>query len=282
MRTGFIGLGLLTALTFTTVAIADDGHGKGHKIHGQETFVAHIVLTATDSAPDARGHLNLQSVNRNGNAFAQTEIQTCGLAAGDYTLAASLKSGGDAVTIGTITVGDKNAQHKDGKDGENQDSNENGDGGGHGKEAKPLHSANHFRLPDSLNPMDISQITVADASGTTDLIGDFVNLAKGSFVAARANVALSGGDASPDARGRADLSVVAVNNTVSGAVDVSGSNLPTNTVLNVTANNQPAGTVTTTKSGSAVLHNLRNVSLQNVNQVSLTTTTGTTAASAGF
>jgi hypothetical protein len=130
--------------------------------------------------------------------------------------------------------------------------------------------------------MDISQITVSDSSGTTDLIGDFVNLAKGSIIAAKAAVKLSGGDAAPDATGTAILRVVAGSNSTSGAVVVAASNLPTNTVLNVTANDQPVATTTTSKSGTTVLRNLRNIDLRNVNQVTLTTTSGTTAATASF
>jgi hypothetical protein len=99
----------------------------------------------------------------------------------------------------------------------------------------------------------------------------------------KANVKVSPGDAAPNASGNGSLNVVAVGTNVSGTVTVAASNLPTNTVLNVTANDQPVGTVTTTKNGSAVLKNLRNVSgVQSGNQVTLTTTSGSTAATASF
>jgi hypothetical protein len=189
------------------------------------------------------------------------EIQTSGLDFGDYTVSASLKSG-DTATIGTISLVDHSK--------------------GHGKGRGLTHTANHFTLPDSVSPSDISQITVADSNGTTDLVGDFVNLAKGSSVVTKAAVKLSAGDAAPNATGAANLSVVAVNDTTAGAVVVAASNLPTDTVLNVTANDQPVATTTTTKSGTAVLRNLRNIDLRNVNDVTLTTTSGSTAATAGF
>jgi hypothetical protein len=267
MRKGFIGLVLLTSLA---IAFADDdghkqdgqdGHKHGHHIKGAATFVAHVVLTPTESAPKASGRLNLQSVTRNDTVVSKMEIQTFGLAFGDYNISASLKSG-DTVSIGTISLVDRSH--------------------GHVKGRGLTRTANHFTLPDSINPTDISQIIVADSSGTTDLVGDFVNLAKGSSVVTRAAVKLSGGDAAPNATGAANLSVVAVNDTTSGAVVVAASNLPTNTVLNVTANDQPVATTTTTKSGTTVLRNLRNIDLRNVNDVTLTTTSGTTAATAGF
>jgi hypothetical protein len=278
MRLRFIGstLGLIASLTFTQLAKADDGdndHKQGGHIHGQDTINAHINLTATDNAPGASGQLNLQAQNRNGTNYSQMEIQTFGLSEGDYTVAAVLKSTGESVGFGNITVGNP---HSNGK-GKGK-----GKGDDHGKGRGRLHSANHFKFQESVDPMDIAQVTVSDANGTADLIGDFVTLAKGSFVAMRANVKLSPGWAAPKATGTANLSVVAVNNTVSGAIAVTGSNLPTNTVLNVTANDQPAGTVTTTKSGSTVLHNLRNTSLRDVNQVTLTDTSGNTAATASF
>lgn len=260
MRIGFVGLVLLTSLT---IAIADDKHGhkNGHHIKGAETFTAHITLTATDNAPNASGRLNLQSVTRNDAVVSKMEIQTSGLGFGDYTVSASLKSG-DTASIGTISIVDHSKGH----------------GKGHGL----THTANHFNLPDSVNPMDISQITVADSNNTTDLVGDFVDLAKGSSVVTKAAVKLTGGDASPNATGAANLSVVAVNDTTAGAVVVAASNLPTNTVLNVTANDQPVATTTTSKSGTTVLRNLRNIDLRNVNDVTLTTTSGSTAATAGF
>ncbi|MGZ4962913.1 MAG: hypothetical protein ACXWKG_16755 [Limisphaerales bacterium] len=272
MRLGLIGstLGLIASVAFTQIALADDGendHKQGGHIHGQEIFNAHIKLTPTENAQPASGQFNLQAINRNGTNYSQMEIQTFGLAEGDYTVAAVIKSSGESVSFGSITVGNPHS---------------NGKGDEHGKGRGRFHSANHFRLTDAVDPMDIAQITVSDSNSNADLIGDLVNLAKGSFVAMRANVKLSPGAVAPNATGSANLSVVAVNNTVSGAIAVTGSNLPTNTVLNVTANDQPSGTVTTTKSGSTVLTNLRNVSLRDVNQVTLTDTTGNTAATASF
>lgn len=264
MKLGFYTLGLLTSLTFNQVVKAEDQHGHGHGHHhdikGVETFVAHIALTPTDAAPGASGRLNMQSVNRNGAAVGQMVIQTFGLGAGDYNINASLKSG-ETSSLGTITVRTIHSQ-------------------GHGIGLS--RTANRFQLPDSLNPADISQVTVSDSNGTTDLVGDFVNLVRGSVVAVRANVRLAPGDESPKAGGNAVLSAVAVATNVTGGVTVVGSNLPTNTVLNVTANDQTVGTVTTTRNGSSVLRNLRNVSLLDVSQVNLTTTNGTTAATAGF
>lgn len=279
MRIGFIGstLGLIASLVFTQIATADDGEENDRKqgghIHGQETFNAHINLVATDSAQGASGQLNLQAQNRNGTNYSQMEIQTFGLIEGDYTVAAVLKSTGESVALGNITVGNP---HSHGKAGEH------GQGEEHGKGRGRLHSASHFKFAPSVDSIDIAQITVADSNGTTDLVGDFVNLTKGSFVAMRANVKLAPGLIAPKARGNASLSVVAVNNRVSGAIALTGSNLPTNTVLNVTANDQPAGTVTTTKAGSTVLTKLRNTSLTDVNQVTLTDTSGNTAATASF
>ncbi len=186
---------------------------------------------------------------------------------GDYSVAAVLKSSGESITVGSITVGHPHSQGK---------------GDEHGKGRGRFHSANHFKFSDAADPMDMAQITVSDSNGTTDLIGDLVNLAKGSFVVDARECEVVARHVSPHATGSASLSVVAVNNTVSGALVVTGSNLPTNTVLNVTVNDQPSGMVTTTKSGSTVLRNLRNVSLRDVNQVTLTDTSGNTAATASF
>jgi hypothetical protein len=276
MKLGYFALGLLTSLTIATYAIADDenghgngngnghGHGRSHEHHhdikGTATFVAHIVLTPTDAAPGASGRLNIQSVNRNGTATGQIQIQTFGLNPGDYNVGATLASG-DSANLGTITVRDIHSK-------------------GHGKGLS--RTTDHWKLSDSLNAADITQVTVSDSNGTADLVGDFVNLARGSVISSRANVKLSGGDASPDASGSAQLSAVAIGTNVTGTVTVAANNLPTNTVLNVTANDQPVATTTTTKSGSTVLRNLRNASALDVNQVSLTTADGSTAATAGF
>lgn len=275
MRLGIIGstLGLITAFTFTQLAKADDGKHQGshHEIKGAETFVAHVVLTPTDSAPGASGQLDLQGLNRNGTASAQLNIKTFGLDVGDYNVAASLKSDGSSVSIGTITVANPHSHGKgNGNNGENE-----------GNARGNYHTSNHFVF-DSVDPSDISQITISDSNNTTDLIGDFVNLAKGSHVSMKANVKVSAGDVAPNATGSAILGVAAVGTNVTGTATVAASNLPTNTLLNVTVDNQPVGTVTTGKSGTAVLKNLRNVSVQSGNQVTLTTPSGGTAATANF
>src|SRR3569623_1133715 len=98
--------GLIASLTVTQIAKAhDDNRGEPHHFRGVETFAAHIALTSTDNVSNAIGRLNLQEFNNNGVTNSKMEIQTFGLAQGDYSVAASLKSDGSSVNIGTITVG---------------------------------------------------------------------------------------------------------------------------------------------------------------------------------
>lgn len=273
-------LGLIASLTITQVARADDGHrGEGHHFCGAETFVAHIVLSPTDNVTNATGQLNLQAFNNNGTTNAQMQIQTFGLAQGDYTVAASLKSDGSSVNIGTITVGNPHWRGYG-------HSNDNGQGndGNHGHAYGHYRSANHLALPGSVDPSDISQITVSDTNNVPDLIGDFVNLTNRSFVLVRDNVKVSPGDVATNATGCASLNILAVGTNVTGFATVAVCHLPTNTVLNVTFDSQPVATVTTSPRGTAVLRNLNlgSVSVQSGNQLTLTTTDGGTAATANF
>lgn len=273
-------LGLIASLTITQVAKADDGHwGEGHHFCGFETFVAHIALSPTDNVTNAFGQLNLQAFNNNGATNSQVEIQTFGLAQGDYTVAASLKSDGSSVNIGTITVGNPH-WHGYGH------SNDNGQGNGenHGHAYGHYRSANHLVLPGSVDPSNISQITVSDTNSITDLIGDFVNLTNRSFIFVKDNVKLTPGDVATNAAGCATLTIREMGTNVTGFASVAAWNLPTNTVLNVAFDNQPVATVTTTEHGTAVLRylNLGTVSVQSGNQLTLTTTDGGTVATANF
>lgn len=273
-------LGLIASLTITQVAKADDGHrGNWHHFWGVETFVAHIVLSPTDNVTNATGQVNLQAFNNNGATNSHMEVQTYGLPQGDYTVAASLKSDGSSVNLGTITVGNPHGRGY----GHSHD-NGQGNDGNHG------HAYGHYRgsgrlvLPGSVDPSNISQITVSDTNNVTDLIGDFVNLTNRSFILVKDNVKVSPGDVATNATGFASLNILARGTNVTGFATVAVWNLPTNTVLNVAFDSQPVGTVTTTKHGTAVLRNLNlgNVSVQTGNQLTLTTTDGGTAATADF
>jgi hypothetical protein len=267
-------LGLIASLTITQAVKADDGgRGKGHHFCGVETFAAHIVLSPTDNASNAIGQLNLRTVNNNGTTNSQMVIQTFGLAAGDYTVAASLKSDGSSVNIGTITVGNPHSRALG-------HSNDNGHGHAYGH----YRSANRLLLPATVDPANISQITVSDTNSVTDLIGDFINLTSKSFVLMKDIVTVSPGDVATNASGRASLSIRAVGTNITAFASMAVCHLPTNTLLNVTFDSQPVGTVTTSSRGTAVVRNLNlgTVTVQSGNQLTLTTTDGGTAATANF
>jgi hypothetical protein len=273
-------LGLIASLTITQVAKADDGdRGKGHHFCGVETFAAHIVLSPTDNATNATGKLELRACNKNGKTNAQMQIQTLGLAPGDYTVAASLKSDGSSVNIGTITVGNPH-----GRGPGHLHDNGLGNDGNHGHAYGHFRSANRLVLPGSVDPGDISQITVSDTNSVTDLIGDFVNLAHKSFVLMKDCVTVSPGDVATNASGCACLNIRARGTNITAFASIAVCHLPTNTLLNVTFDSQPVGTVTTSRRGTAVLRHLDlgSVTVQSGNQLTLTTTDGGTAATADF
>jgi hypothetical protein len=274
-------LGLIASLIIAQVAKADDddNRDRGHHFCGVDTFAAHIVLTPTDNASNAVGQLNLQACNKNGTTNSQMQIQTFGLAQGDYTVAATLKSDGSSVNIGTITVGNPHWRGYG-----HGDDNGQGNDGHHGHAYGHYRSANRLALPGTVDPNNISQITVSDTNNVTDLIGDFVNLTSRSFVLVKDKVTLLPGDVATNATGCASLNILARGTNVTGFLALAACHLPTNTVLNVAFDNQPVGTVTTSTRGTAVLRclNLGNVTVQSGSQVTVTTTDGGTVATGNF
>ncbi|MEY2465672.1 MAG: hypothetical protein QOD03_193 [Verrucomicrobiota bacterium] len=218
---------LIATLGFGLVASDTTAFGQKTTIL-KEQYQAKFILDPTPFPPaGANGTLSIQWQNLAGNQAGIINLQTQGLATGDYALSIIRASDGSNVFLAQFTVADS---------------------GGSGA----LKSANQITFPSELNPRDIAQVVVSGLDDTVLLVGDLASPEVKSKSVFHAKVPLVPGTGGPNTVGAANLTSNSgrKNTTAFGLV---ASGVPINSVFSLEVNGTEAGMVTSSKSGKVVV-----------------------------
>jgi len=215
------------------------GHhaGETNQIEGVEHFSGHVVLERTGIAPkSARGIAELAQDNKQGAVFYKLQVKTFNLEAGTYSAAANLVNNSNIILGDLITTTSR----------------------GRGD----------FVLPAGVTVLDISQVTVSDASTNVVLIGDINSTTPGTTTSFNGNVKLTAGPGAPNGKGKAQIKVAHRHGTTSERFTLIASKLSPRTTYDIVVNGVSVGTVTSKKNGSVAIRSL-NADLMGVTDVSL-------------
>ena len=202
---------------------------RQHSLESNEDFHANFKLLPTTNAPsNARGTAKIESQNEAGIQNGTMDVTTRNLPDGTYTVSVIKASDSSSMDIGEITVGDTNS--------------DNGDDNG-------------LSLPPDLDPNDIAQVVVSDASGQL-LVGDMSDSSGGSKSNFHANVPLTPGDAAPDASGFAQLHSTVRKGKTHNQFLLIGRGVPPKSTFSVEVDGTVVDTVKSNKRGKVMVRKL--------------------------
>ncbi len=214
---------------------------NGGQVQGQEDFEARVALAPTDNGPaGASGWAKIEAENEEGSVAATLTVSVQGLPDGDYSAVVTL-SDGSQVTVGQFTLA-----AGQGSTGENGEDN--------GPEHGGWGSAFQAQLPDSVNPTDITTVTIVDANNNAVLTGDVGS--NNSSVQYKATVRLKAGSSAPRANGHASVSTTILNGKAAGRFSLSASGVPANSTLLMSVNGKVVGRARSSPKGNVLLQNI--------------------------
>jgi hypothetical protein len=281
-----------------TAARADDDV-PGGDIAGSEELRLHVILNPTTNAPPgATGRIELEAENEDGVVTATLKVETQGLDVATYTVSITTKSDGSSIVLGTFDVGasgtDGDAEHDDGEhdggemsdhhDGEMKGSH-HGDGDGEPDVADEMDFGTEtgIPLPEGFNPMDIATITIADADGNVVLAGNLTDAAAMKHGNFKAQVAVVGGAAAPDAHGTANIHVRTHRGVKHNRFKLIASGATANSALTLKINGVAVGTVNSNNRGKVKIRALpAGVELDAILSLELDNEAGEAEMSASF
>ena len=198
-----------------TALRADDGK-RGGDIEGTENLNIDIMMTPTASAPAGSSiELSLKVEDEDGTTDAELKLQSRGLAAGTYSVAATLQSNGASVTLGSFT---SNGQEGEVEFATNPEDND------------------EIAFPSNFNPLDIATVSVSNAGGVVLFTADLTNV-KTAGASLNASVSGQPGATVPNASGTASITANSSKSGPKGQVQLVGSGFPAGTALSTLVNN---------------------------------------------
>jgi hypothetical protein len=255
----------------------EDGGPQGGQIDGSETLIATVALLPTTNAPaHAGGVANLVSDNEGGLATNQCSITTTGLVSGVYTLSIVKKSDGSTVALGDINIGRENDDEEGDGDGQGDEGDNGGQSGEKCADSGSAVSISEVDLPPDLDPMDIAQIILSDASGNAILLGNLVNPTATSVIKFKAKLAVKGSQS-----GKTQALSTVKRGKRTDRFTMIGSGVAPNSTFEVYVNGQQAGTVKSNRKGNVLVKKLP-ANLLTVRAVRLVDANGNTVLSTKF
>ncbi len=247
-----------------------------------ETFEARILLAPVGDGPSgAVGRARLEAENQTGTQVATLSLTVFGLMEGAYTVDAIRASDQSSVPLDLLPISNMSGLDLLQGQGEGQGGRGGGPpfGNGDGRGPEAAQAQLQVQLPSDLDPTDVAQIVVDDASGNTVLSGYVANMS--SQLNFQLAVAITAGPGAPRARGQATLQSTAWQGKWSSNLSLNLSSVPANTRFNLNLNGRSIGQVKSGPRGNLMLQKLQ-LTGTSVRSVSLVDGNGRKAAAANF